>query len=144
MIGFPYDDLYSWRGAGHYPESVYRQAFSDICSDWQMGLDELEKAVQTAEKEYQENLEELYNISQCCYCHFKSVLNQIDFVRQRRENLSCAKLAEDEISLAVKEWKLMRRDSRLGYEASNHYFFTANDLQEKVINCLYIISREEN
>ena len=142
MIGFPYDDLYSWRGAGHYPESVYRQAFADICSDWQMGLDELEKAVQTAEKEYQENLEELYNISQCCYCHFKSVLNQIDFVRQRRENLSCAKLAEDEISLAVKEWKLMRRDSRLGYEASNHYFFTANDLQEKVINCLWLIEKE--
>ena len=142
MIGFPYDDLYSWRGEGHYPESIYRQAFAEICSEWLKGLKVLDDARKKVNSSHIEDFEELCNISHCCYCHFKSVLNQIDFVRRKRENLSCRAIAEDEITLAVKEWELMRRDSRLGYEASNHYLFTANDLQEKVINCLYIIEQE--
>ena len=142
MIGFPYDDLYSWRGEGHYPESIYREAFSKICSGWMQGIKLLEKAAGNVQAEYQDAFAELQNISNCCYCHFKSVLNQIDFVRLKRENLSCRTIAEDEISLAVKEWKLMRLDSRIGYEASNHYFFTENDLKEKVINCLHIIEQE--
>ena len=142
MIGFPYDDLYSWRGEGYYPESIYREAFAKICSGWMEGIKLLEKVSCNVQTEYKEAFDELLNISNCCYCHFKSVLNQIDFVRQRRENLPCSAIAEDEILLAVKEWKLMRLDSRIGYEASNHYFFTENDLKEKVINCLWIISRE--
>lgn len=144
MIGFPYDDLYSWRGEGYYPESVYREAFFRICSGWQEGIDKLEKAGQHIPPEFRSAFEELCNIANCCYCHFKSVLNQIDFVRLRRENLSCRAIAEDEIRLAVREWKLMRQDSRIGYEASNHYFFVSNDLKEKVINCLHLIGQEEN
>ena len=144
MIGFPYDDLYSWRGEGHYPESIYREAFSKLCTKWKQGIDELEKTAAHVQPEHRDSFDELCNISNCCYCHFKSVLNQIDFIRLRRENRPYRTIAEDEISLAVKEWELMRQDSRIGYEASNHYFFVSNDLKEKVINCLHLIGQEEN
>jgi hypothetical protein len=30
--------------------------------------------------------------------------------------------------------QLMAKDSRVGYEASNHYFYTQNTLKEKVLN----------
>lgn len=29
----------------------------------------------------------------------------------------------------------MLRDSRIGFEASNHYYYTANDLKEKILIC---------
>ena len=62
---------------------------------------------------------------------------------RRRENLSCCDLYCDEISLAVTEWEIMRRDSRIGYEASNHYLFTLNDLMEKVVNCAFLAREEQ-
>ena len=37
----------------------------------------------------------------------------------------------------------MAQDSRIGYEASNHYYFTRNDLAEKVINCTFLLEEEE-
>ena len=103
----------------------------------------LEKAKNDIEEQYSSALEDLYNVSVSCYCHYKSTLNQIDFVMKRRENLSCKEIYQDEISLAVTEWNIMRNDSRIGYEASNHYYFTFNDLMEKVINCAYLASLEE-
>ena len=32
-------------------------------------------------------------------------------------------------------------DSRIGFEASNHYLYTANDLREKVLNCEHLLGR---
>ena len=36
---------------------------------------------------------------------------------------------------------IVRKDSRIGFEASNHYYYTLNDLAEKVITCQYIIDQ---
>ncbi len=143
MIGFPYDDLYSWRAGGYYPESVYRETYSDMCRIWKEGLDILDEAEKIILPEYKENLAELKNISLVCYCHFKTTLNQVDFIIRRRENLPCRDIYLDEIALAVAERRAMAQDSRIGYEASNHYYFTRNDLAEKVINCTYLLEEEE-
>jgi len=35
---------------------------------------------------------------------------------------------------------LAERDSRIGYECSCHYFYTPQDLREKVLNCRMILS----
>lgn len=143
MIGFPYDDLYSWRAGGYYPESVYRETYSDMCRIWKEGLDQLDEAEKIIQPEYKDNLSELKNISLVCYCHFKTTLNQIDFIIRRRENLPCRDIYLDEIELAVAERRAMAQDSRIGYEASNHYYFTCNDLAEKVINCTFLLEEEE-
>ena len=44
-------------------------------------------------------------------------------------------LLEAESKLARKLHALTLADSRLGFEASNHYFYVPGDLIEKVINC---------
>ena len=44
----------------------------------------------------------------------------------------------DEISNARELYALAKNDSRIGFEASNHYFYVPLDLAEKVINCHWI------
>ena len=46
-----------------------------------------------------------------------------------------------EIELAQRMFELASADSRLGYEASNHYFYVPLDLVEKVVNCDYLRTR---
>ena len=45
----------------------------------------------------------------------------------------------DEIEAARRLYALAKRDSRIGYEASNHYFYLPVDLVEKVINCRHLL-----
>ena len=52
------------------------------------------------------------------------------------------KCATEEQTLAIKLYHIARVDSRIGFEASNHYYYTLNDLREKVINCDYILNEE--
>ena len=49
-------------------------------------------------------------------------------------------LAEEE-ALALAEARLMGHDPAIGYESSNHYFFTRSDLLEKVLNCRYLAEK---
>ena len=49
-------------------------------------------------------------------------------------------LAEEE-ELAIAEARLMGRNPTIGYESSNHYFFTQSDLFEKVLNCRYLAEK---
>lgn len=48
-------------------------------------------------------------------------------------------LIRDEEELAIREARLVGRNPAIGYEASNHYFFTESDLYEKVLNCRYLL-----
>ena len=43
-----------------------------------------------------------------------------------------------ETDAAVALYQLAKEDSRIGYEASNHYFYVPLDLVEKVVNCEYL------
>jgi hypothetical protein len=46
-----------------------------------------------------------------------------------------------EIELARRQHKLQSLDSRIGFEASNHYFYVPLDLVEKVVNCRWLMER---
>jgi hypothetical protein len=41
----------------------------------------------------------------------------------------------DEEALAVRLHAIQCRDSRIGFESSNHYFYVPQDLAEKVLAC---------
>ena len=89
-----------------------------------------------------------------CAIHFRSVANQADFVVARRD-LAQAIIAKDaeraiarledllesESNLASRLYTIQRRDARIGYEATNHYFYVPLDLAEKVLNCRDLLSR---
>ena len=52
-----------------------------------------------------------------------------------------SRLVEDEIQAARRLFTLTRQDSRIGFEASNHYYYMPLDLVEKVVNCRHVLER---
>ena len=90
-------------------------------------------------------------VAQAAQIHFASSANQAKFilardkllvasdpVEQQRLRQQMISLLDDEINLARRLYRLAIADSRLGYEASNHYFYVPFDLVEKVINCVQL------
>lgn len=80
-------------------------------------------------------------VAETACLHFQSVANQIAFVRSRGSNWTrCAELLRSEITLARRLFDLVSADSRIGFEASNHYYYTRLDLVEKILNCRNLLA----
>ncbi|MBQ9368134.1 MAG: hypothetical protein IJT83_10160, partial [Victivallales bacterium] len=142
MIGFPYDDLTGWRG-NYYPEEVFEQEFQFLCDQWATGLACLEHAKGMITPKEQAAFEDLWSVANAAYCHFRSTLMQIRFVRLRNagKKVELAAVVKDEQELALRQLKLIRLDSRLAFEASNHYYYTEQTLKEKLLNCRWILQQ---
>jgi len=149
MVGFPYDDLKSWRGA--YPTDVFLSQFVKVADGWKLGLGPLAQAAQKAPPERRADAEAELRFAETCWLHFQSIVNQTRFVLERDalvagpaprsagesiERMERMRAAlESEIAIARRLYTLSRLDSRIGYEASNHYYYVPLDLAEKVLNC---------
>ena len=139
MTGFPYDDLDGWRGI--YPPEVFQAQFEKVADGWRAGLEKLQAA--SALGTTAAIAEEL-RVAEAAYLHFQSVANQIAFVRARAEDWErCRELLRREIVVARRLFDLVNRDSRIGFEATNHYFYTRLDLVEKVVSCRYLLDMSE-
>ncbi|MDD5728933.1 MAG: hypothetical protein PHV59_10255, partial [Victivallales bacterium] len=140
MVGFPYDDLWSWSGGNHYPEDVFEEQFRKLSEGWSEGLELLNRAEAEISENDKANFADLFNVAEAAYCHFRSTYLQIRFIRQRNagNNKEPAAVLEEEIAVAKRLLEVVKRDSRIGFEASNHYYYTVNDLKEKVLNCEYL------
>ena len=140
MVGFPYDDLRAWRAI--YPEDIFEEQFRLVCTQWQQGLELLESAADSIAPEDEEAFEELRRVATASFCHLNACYQQIRFTRARDNGfqkeimLECAR---KELDNTLCLYEVARKDSRMGFEASNHYFYTLNDLREKVLNCRYVI-----
>ena len=131
MIGYPYDDMYSWSGNGHYTPEILINQFKIMTEKWQKGLDILETLDGNAD------VKDLTVIAKACYCHFKSTLNHLEFVyfRDRGEKDKLPAIIKSERELALLLFELQKQDDRIGFESSNHYFYYCNELIEKVLCC---------
>ena len=150
MVGFPYDDLNSWRNI--YPAEVFAMQFEKVANGWKEGLDFFNQMVHFSDPAKQKATQGDRRIAEAAYLHFASVVNQIHFVMYRdsllKNNLPDVQkqvmqkkinaILNDEIKLAVQLFKVTRQDSRIGFEASNQYYYVPQDLVEKVINCKYV------
>ena len=147
MIGFPYDDVNRWRGP--YPAEVFASQFEKLAAGWKDGIAELQLAVRNSPPELTEEARHDLLLARAALLHFRSVANQTRFVLARNAMANGAtvaarrkelldqmrKLLEDESSAARELFTLARADSRIGFEASNHYYYLPQDLIEKVLNC---------
>ena len=137
MVGFPYDDIYTWTGANHYPEDIFEDQFRKLSEGWSEGLKILLGAETKIPAEKKDNFTDLLNVAEAAYCHFRSTYLQIRQVRIRQsgQDAELNNLLDEEIELAKRLLTVIKRDARIGFEASNHYYYTDNDLKEKVLNC---------
>ena len=133
MVCYPYDDLNSWRGI--FPKEVYMGQLQKMVDLWQRGMDLFD----TVDLDSNPYLRELYDVSLACLVHFRGMLNQCNFVKERENAAACREIAREEMELSLIALDLMGRNATFGYESSNHYFYTAGNLMEKIVNCQYVI-----
>lgn len=130
MVGFPYDDLARWSGI--YPSEVYEEEYSKLCEGWKEGILLLDGYEGNSQE-----LDDLILIAKVILCQYESAYHHIQFVRNRDEGLNrkeMIRIIDEEIHTVQTLLSLKARDSRVGYESSNHYFYTMQDLKEKLLN----------
>lgn len=144
MIGYPYDNLTGWRDI--YPEDIFEDQFRKVTEGWKKGLELLASLKEQLKPSDQAPYEELRRMAEASYCHLRSTYLQIRFVRRRNAGDKAAMIAtaREELSLVHRLYELARMDSRIGFEASNHYYYSLNDLIEKMVNCEDVIDRLSN
>lgn len=143
MVGIPYDDFKSWRGI--YPEDIFIQQFEKMAKGFGLAHRALRY---TIGKDVSSALQGELDIMEAVAIHYQSVAQQARFVQireqlvQRSESHQASDLISEleyiiraERVPALRLHAIQIRDSRIGYESSNHYFYVPMDLAEKVINC---------
>jgi len=154
MVGFPYDDLDTWRAI--YPPEVFAVQLERVANGFQTALKQLIDATDPMHlpKSAKTTLAGELRVAEAAAIHFQSVANQTRFVMARR-TLRSAKdpasthaaitrlqqLLESELTLARRLYELQTHDSRIGFEASNQYYYVPIDLAEKILNCRDLLDR---
>ena len=85
---------------------------------------------------------EFYDMAVYGYTLFKASLNQISYYIERdgkRDVNVMRRIIASEKELALTVYRIMLRNSAVGYEAANHYYVTRSMLMEKVVQCDYLI-----
>ncbi len=152
MIGFPYDDLNGWRMV--YPPDVYVSQMKKVAQGFRDSLRNLQSRLPNPLPDTPQSnaLRQEIGLVEAISIHFQSTANQARFVQlrdalaSRGENPVRAQQMEDirnllveESRLAQKLYLLQSQDSRIGFEASNQYYYVPQDLLEKVLNCQYLL-----
>ena len=134
MVTFPYDNYKLW--CGNYSPENYLNLLGKLLEKWEQGLNLL--------NEIKGNplFEELKNFAEVVYVSLKSMSVHIQFNIERESDSkeTLIKLIKEEKELTKRLYRLASKDARIGYEASNHYYYTHNNFLEKFINleCLLI------
>ncbi len=156
MVGFPYDDLDGWRGI--YPADVFIAQLEKTAAGFSSAArtlqQELSRSPQPGDKTRRREAEREGRLMQAAGLHWGSAAAQCRFTQERRRLSTAASAAEAEallrelerILLAETEsarelYRLQEEDSRLGFEASNQYYYVPMDLAEKMLNCLDLRTR---
>jgi hypothetical protein len=139
MVGPVYDDLKKWRYI--FPEELFREQFKKLSEIWREGLDLLQRAYEGREMSDDDRL--LLDCARGSYYHFRSTYNHIDFVMERGNSERMLGIIDEERELAILDARLVNKNPTIGYESSNHYFFTRSDLVEKVLICDFLKSKIE-
>ena len=163
MVGIPYDDLDAWRGP--YPAEVFASQMEKCGRGFIEGGSLLKSAASYAPIEFSNEANKQALYAEFAGSVFRSVANQTRFVILRNERNQLIRerddgdlsqdmasrlaeieaeminIAEDEIELAKKALEASLKDSCIGFESTNQYWFVPNDLVEKIISCRDVIRR---
>jgi len=155
MVGFPYDDLNAWRSI--YPPEVFVQQFEKVADGFEHALFELHSSlalIESATTAQRRALEDECRVAEAAAIHFRSSANQARFVMARRaaaeaksqkdastHRMEMERVLKSEMLLARRLYEIQSRDSRIGFEASNQYYYVPVDLMEKVLNCRDLLAR---
>jgi len=145
MVGLPYDDLDGWRGP--YSREQFVGQFQKLGSGWAEGLKYFEELLDRVGPSFEKTAKADFGLAKAAFLHFRSVALQGEFIMKRdatrgvasgEMNEDIRRILDQERKTAVALFDLIREDSRIGFEASNQYYYVPQDLMEKVINAEYL------
>ncbi len=154
MVGFPYDDLGSWRAV--YPAEIFLAQLEKVAGGFEHTLRRLRSDAEqiAATPEQRRVFERECGVAEVAAIHFRSSANQVRFVLARQmaadtkdveakaNRLKEMKsVLQSEIALAKRLYEIQSGDSRIGFEATNQYYYVPADLMEKVLNCRNLLDR---
>ena len=127
MVCFSFDDVETWTRP--YPIEIYVSQYKKMLERWKLALDALSALPQTVQ------IEEVTRYAEVGYLHYLTEFSQTEFALAKREgDKQTMKLcALRERDTAEKLLALMRSDAKIGFETSNHYFYTERNLLEKML-----------
>ncbi len=127
MVCFSFDDIETWTRP--YPTEIYLSQYKKLLDKWKMGLDALTSLPRTPQ------IEEITRYAEVGYLHYLSDLSQTEFAIAKRygDKETMRKCVLRERTTAERLLDLMREDAKIGFEASNHYFYTERNLLEKML-----------
>jgi hypothetical protein len=142
MVGIPYDDLTHWRWV-FTPEALSSQ-FAKTAEGFEAGIAEWKTAEAKMEAGRRTKAERERALFESAALHFRSAADQTKFVVARDAGDRAAMLAaaKRELETAKRFLPLVRADSRIGFECSNHYFYVPQDVREKILGCRAVIDGE--
>lgn len=131
MVCFSYDDYEKW--IHPYPYEVYVSQMKKLLSEMEKGLTVLEKI-----REKDPEIFKIWLYACAGYLHFSADHDQTRFSFLKRKQPYDKEQIGEILSHAAEGTKklisLQRLDCKIGYEASNHYFYTTRSLKEKLLN----------
>jgi hypothetical protein len=148
MVGFPHDDLTKWSAV--YPADIWIQQMEIAAKGFAKGVELLKQAREVVDAEHSDRLESLYRRAEAVRIHLQSAAEQGRFVDARnnfyiaRNNATRGEYIKimraacaAERQLIEDAMQVVTRDSSIGYESSNHYFYVPIDLVEAHISILH-------
>lgn len=127
MVCYAFDDYENWLVP--YPYEIYISQFEKVINLWKEGVTILEKVERTP------SVEEIIRYAKVALCHFTTDLLQTkySFVKRLGDREQMKELISKEKQNAIDLLNLFVTDAKIGYEASNHYFYTYPNLIEKIL-----------
>lgn len=139
MVCFGFDDYETYV----YPYGVdtYIRQYEKLTEKWKQGLSLLEKENGNA------NFEELKRCALACNAHFESARNLATLALAKRGGLDKAaveRCIDNEMHATKAVYELICADAKIGFEATNHYYYNENLLLEKLLNLTYLKKELQN
>lgn len=132
MVGLAYDDLDSWRAI--YPPEVFISQLEKTAAGFFAAVAEGRAALPQASPDV---LQE-FDFAETAALHWKSTALQSRYILARSAGPADRNLLDEEIQAARRLHALQSADSRIGFEASNQYYYIPLDLVEKVLCCRHL------
>jgi hypothetical protein len=142
MVCYPWDDLDGWRQV--YPAEVFVKQMNATATAFFFAPFKLIG-------HNEPRIKEEVRLMAAAFFHFHSVATQSAFValrdlgadavgEEKREfGAQLSAFVKEDRQMAVNLFKAQQQDSRIGFEATNQYYYLPIDLMEKVVNCDHLM-----
>ncbi|HWB02272.1 MAG TPA: hypothetical protein VG796_04555 [Verrucomicrobiales bacterium] len=133
MVGLPYDDLRAWRSI--YPAEVWAKQLEKVAEGFKAAAERLAKAAGAG---VSAGIREEIRFAEAAALHWGSAAAQARYILARDAGSDRLPFVRKEKEAAKRLHALQSEDARIGFEATNQYYYVPLDLVEKVLQCRWL------